>query len=146
VASRLLATAAICLATALPVASVAADATPPPAPGIARGAAPPSCRSPISDSAHLAIDRWCDGHASVARRYYDWSLARTRRRACADLRSSFASCKAEVRTTDLDGAPGPVVIADATAGEVTYWQARLARRGRGFRVASVDFYEDCTGP
>jgi hypothetical protein len=130
---------ALLLATIVPTPSVVADASLP------LRAAPSSCVSRLA-AARRAVEAWCDGRTSVERRYYDWSRARTRRQACADLLAGLRSCAARTQEVTLDGEPGPVVIADHTAADATYWQARLVTRGRGLRVTSVDFVEDCTGP
>jgi hypothetical protein len=108
---------------------------------------PPACDSLEWAAARQAVEAWCAGRSPVARRYYDWSLKRTRRRACADLRSDLASCTAELREDPSDGNPGALVVsADLPTAELTFWEAHLVRRENGYRVVSVDFMEDCTGP
>jgi len=136
----------VLVAAALPATSVVADVSVPVA--AFNGGfddADVDCQSRESLAARRAIDRWCRGSAPVQRRYYEWSLARTRRQACADLRND--SCLT-VAGTDTDGDRGPVVIVDDRAREAaaTYWEVHLKRRGDEFRVTDVDFVEDCTGP
>jgi hypothetical protein len=144
--SPLLRPVVVLVAAALPAASVVADVSVPAAtPRDTADEAHAQCRSPESVAVRRAIDRWCRGSAPVRRRYYEWSLARTRRQACADLRRT--PC-VTVGDEDTDGDRGPVVVVDDSAPEAvaTYWEVHLVRRGREFRVADLDFVEDCTGP
>ena len=133
---------AACMAPATPAAadsSVPGDTSAAPALG--------SCRSPEWRAARRAVMAWCDGEAPVARRYDDWSLARTRRRACADLRAAFAQeCEVRIEDGGFHGEDGLMVVVDYPDGAATYWYAMLERHGRAFRVTRMNFEEDCTGP
>ena len=122
--------------------SLAAEAGPSPEADALPEPDPPPCDAPEWTVVRHAVDVWCSGRAPVERRYYDWSLARTRRRACADLRAGLAKCTVDLR----DGEPGLVVTVELPTAELTYWEAHLVPRDNGYRVASVDFMEDCTGP
>ena len=137
----------VLVAAALSASAVADVSVPSPAAQSAADDANADCHAPESVAARRAIDTWCRGSVPVKRRWYDWSLARTRRQACADFHAAFASC-AIVGRADLDGEPGPVVVVEnrSPQAEATYWQAHLTRRGRDVRVEDVDFVEDCTGP
>jgi hypothetical protein len=110
----------------------------------------PACGSPPWVQALLAVDAWCKARTPVERGYYDWSLARTKKRACGDLKVALFTCKAELWKAEAyqyDGKPGDLVVrADYPDGVLTYWEARLAGSGRAFQVTTVDFMEDCTGP
>jgi hypothetical protein len=130
--------------------SMAAEASPSPDSGSLPEPDPPPCDAPEWTAVRHAVDTWCDGRSPVERRYYDWSLKRTRRRACADLRAGLGKCTADLWDADKwqsDGKPGSlVVIAELPTAEATYWEVHMVPRGNGYRVTSVDFMEDCTGP
>ena len=53
---------------------------------------------------------WYEGSSAVERRYYDWSLARTRQHACADVRDALDICDAQVSTQTDDSAVVTVVM------------------------------------
>ncbi len=86
----------------------------------------------------LALGRWCrDPRTSVARAYYDDSLARTKAQACRALRRGIARC--ELASWGGDGWWVEFPYASA-------WRLDARADGDGWRVVEVDFEEDCTGP